>query len=408
MTLEKQIEEALIAKLTDLKYTYRPDIRDHDSLKNNFRLNFERLNRVRLSDSEFERLLEQVISNDVYASAKLLRENNTFEREDGTPLHYTLVNIKDWCKNNFEVVNQLRINTQNSHQRYDVILLINGVPVVQIELKGLAISPRRAMQQIIEYKNAPGNGYGNTLLCFMQLFIVSNRSDTWYFANNNNRHFNFDADERFLPLYQFAGEDNKKITQLDNFAEKFLSKCILGEMISRYMVLVASEQKLLMMRPYQIYAVRAIVDCIHQNRGNGYIWHTTGSGKTLTSFKASTLLKSNPDIDKCLFVVDRKDLDRQTREEFNKFQAGCVEENTNTETLVRRLLSDDYADKVIVTTIQKLGLALDGSNKKKYKERLEPLRSKRVPPFPIRRQPQGDQRIFPERPTVRLYRDTYF
>lgn len=378
MTSEKKIEEALIAKLTDLKYTYRPDIRDHDSLKNNFRLNFESLNRVRLSDSEFERLLEQVISNDVYASAKLLREQNTFEREDGTPLHYTLVNIKDWCKNNFEVINQLRINTQNSHQRYDVILLINGVPVVQIELKGLAISPRRAMQQIVEYKNAPGNGYGNTLLCFMQLFIVSNRSDTWYFANNNSRHFNFDADERFLPLYQFAAEDNKKITQLDNFAEKFLSKCILGEMISRYMVLVASEQKLLMMRPYQIYAVRAIVDCIHQNRGNGYIWHTTGSGKTLTSFKASTLLKSNPDIDKCLFVVDRKDLDRQTREEFNKFQAGCVEENTNTETLVRRLLSDGYADKVIVTTIQKLGLALDGSYKKNYKERLESLRSKRM------------------------------
>jgi type I restriction enzyme R subunit len=132
-------------------------------------------------------------------------------------------------------------------------------------------------------------------------------------------------------------------------------------MISRYMVLVASEQKLLIMRPYQIYAVKAIVECIHQNCGNGYIWHTTGSGKTLTSFKASTLLKDNPDIDKCLFVVDRKDLDRQTREEFNRFQEGCVEENTNTETLVRRLLSDDYADKVIVTTIQKLGLALDGS-----------------------------------------------
>jgi type I restriction enzyme R subunit len=147
-------------------------------------------------------------------------------------------------------------------------------------------------------------------------------------------------------------------------------------MISRYMVLVASEQKLLMMRPYQIYAVKAIVECIHQNCGNGYIWHTTGSGKTLTSFKASTLLKDNPDIDKCLFVVDRKDLDRQTREEFNRFQEGCVEENTNTETLVRRLLSDDYADKVIVTTIQKLGLALDGANN--YKERLEPLRNQRM------------------------------
>jgi len=141
---------------------------------------------------------------------------------------------------------------------------------------------------------------------------------------------------------------------------------------------VASEQKLLVMRPYQIYAVKAIVDCIHQNRGNGYIWHTTGSGKTLTSFKASTLLKDNPDIEKCLFVVDRKDLDRQTREEFNKFQEGCVEENTNTETLVRRMLSDDYANKVIVTTIQKLGLALDPNNKNNYKERLQVLRDKRI------------------------------
>jgi type I restriction enzyme R subunit len=159
-------------------------------------------------------------------------------------------------------------------------------------------------------------------------------------------------------------------------------------MISRYMVLVASEQKMLMMRPYQIYAVKAIVDCIEQNCGNGYIWHTTGSGKTLTSFKASTLLKDRDDIHKCLFVVDRKDLDRQTREEFNKFQEGCVEENTNTATLVRRLLSDDYADKVIVTTIQKLGLALDQNSKRNqnrqkhgresYADILAPLRDKRM------------------------------
>src|SRR5690606_56128 len=176
-------------------------------------------------------------------------------------------------------------------------------------------------------------------------------------------------EERFLPIYQFADEANKKVSHLDSFAETFLAKCTLGQTISRYMVLIQSEQKLMMMRPYQVYAVKAIVDCIHQNRGNGYIWHTTGSGKTLTSFKASTLLKSNNDIEKCLFVVDRKDLDRQTREEFNKFQEGSVEENTNTETLVRRLLSTDYADKVIVTTIQKLGLALDGTQKNNYKER---------------------------------------
>jgi len=380
-TTESQIELDLVAKLGDLKYTCRPDIRDRAALEANFREKFEALNRVKLTDSEFQRLLDGVITPDVYSAAQRLRSINSFERDDGTPLNYTLVNIKDWCKNHFEVVNQLRINTDNSHHRYDVMLLINGVPVVQIELKTLAVSPRRAMQQIVDYKNDPGNGYGKTLLCFVQLFVVSNRADTWYFANNNARHFSFNADERFLPVYQFAAEDNKKITHLDAFAEKFLAKCTLGQMISRYTVLVASEQKLLMMRPYQIYAVQAIVDCIHQNCGNGYIWHTTGSGKTLTSFKASTLLKDNPDIDKCLFVVDRKDLDRQTREEFNRFQENCVEENTNTETLVRRLLSDDYADKVIVTTIQKLGLALEdsnGGNKRNYKERLEPLRNQRM------------------------------
>lgn len=378
MTIENQIEINLIKQLTELKYTYRPDIVDRRTLEQNFKNKFETLNRVKLSENEFLRLREDIIEPDVFAASKLLRERQYFQREDGTPLHYTLVNIKDWCKNDYEVINQLRINTENSHQRFDVILLINGLPVVQIELKKLDISPRKAMQQIVDYKNEAGNGYGNTLLCFIQLFIVSNRANTYYFANNKNQHFAFNADEQFLPVYQLADESNKRITHLETFSEKFLTKCTLGEMISKYMVLVESEQKLLIMRPYQIYAVKAIVNCIHQNRGNGFIWHTTGSGKTLTSFKASTLLKDNPDIEKCLFVVDRKDLDRQTREEFNKFQEGSVEENTNTETLVRRLLSTDYTDKVIVTTIQKLGLALDGTNKRNYKERLEPLSNKRV------------------------------
>ncbi len=385
---ERDLEEDLVAKLRDLKYEYRPDIRDRAKLEENFRQKFEQLNRVTLTDGEFQRLLDEVVTADVFTSARILRERNNFTRDDGTPLNYTLVNIKDWCKNSFEVVNQLRINTDNSHHRYDVILLINGVPVVQIELKTLGISPRRAMEQIVDYKNDPGNGYTRTILCFLQLFIVSNRDRTFYFANNNTRHFSFNADERFLPVYEFADVENKKIVHLDSFAETFLAKCTLGQTISRYMVLVASEQKLLMMRPYQVYAVKAIVDSIAQDCGNGYIWHTTGSGKTLTSFKASTLLKDNPDIEKCLFVVDRKDLDRQTREEFNKFQEGCVEENTNTASLVRRLVSDDYADKVIVCTIQKLGLALDENSKrnkqqkkdgkKSFKEQLEPLRDKRI------------------------------
>jgi type I restriction enzyme R subunit len=385
---EDGIEYGFIGKLQSLKYEYRPDITDRASLERNFREKFEALNRVRLTDGEFARLLDEIITPDVFTAAKTLRQINAFTREDGTPLNYTLVNIRDWCKNTFEVINQLRINTDNSHHRYDVIILINGVPCVQVELKTLGINPRRAMEQIVEYKNDPGNGYSRTLLCFLQLFIVSNRASTYYFANNNARHFAFNAEERFLPIYQFASEDNRKITHLDDFAETFLVKCTLGTTISRYMVLIASEQKLLMMRPYQVYQVKAIVDCIHDNSGNGYIWSTTGSGKTLTSFKASTLLKDNPDIEKCVFVVDRKDLDRQTREEFNRFQEGCVEGNTNTASLVRRLLSEDYADKVIVTTIQKLGLALDENSKRNkqrtrngqttYKEQLGALKNKRI------------------------------
>lgn len=378
MVNEPQIEYGFIGKLQDLKYTYRSDIRDRTALEQNFRQKFEILNRVKLSDAEFARLRDEIVNPDVFTASKTLRQRNTFIREDGTPLQYTLVNIKDWCKNEFEVINQLRMNTQNSAHRYDVILLVNGVPVVQIELKTLQISPRRAMQQIVDYKADPGNGYTNSLLCFMQLFIVSNSRETFYFSNNKAQHFQFNADEQYLPVYKWATTDNTKIDNIYDFSSAFLAKCTLAEMISRYMVLVESEQKLMVMRPYQIYAVKAIVDCIRDNRGNGYIWHTTGSGKTLTSFKASTLLKDNDDIHKCLFVVDRKDLDRQTREEFNKFQEGSVEENTNTETLVRRMLSEDYADKVIVTTIQKLGLALDGANKRNYKERLKPLSTKRI------------------------------
>ena len=377
--LEHDIEQQLIHKLTEgLKYTRREDIRDRAALEANFRAHFEELNRVRLSDAEFSRLLDMIVSSDVYEAACTLRERHTLERDDGSQLSFTLLNTRDWCKNSFEVVNQLRINTANSHHRYDVILLLNGIPVVQIELKNQDISPRVAMKQIADYKRDPGNGYTRTLLCFIQLFIVSNRNDTLYFANNNDKHFTFDAEERFLPVYRFADRDNRKITGLDAFADAFLAKCALAGMISRYMVLVATERQLIMMRPYQIYAVEAIEECIARNDGNGYIWHTTGSGKTLTSFKASTLLKGDPGIAKCLFVVDRKDLDRQTREEFNKFQEKCVEENTNTATLVRRLLSTDYADKVIVTTIQKLALALDAGGRAGWREKLARLRDERM------------------------------
>ena len=385
ITHKQNLEESLVTKLRNLKYEYRPDIRDQAKLETNFREKFEALNRVNLTDREFQRLLDEIVTPDVYETARSLRNRGTFIREDSTPLNYTLVNIQDWSKNKFEIVNQLRINTDNNHHLYGVMLLINGVPVVQIQLKTLEINPRRAMEQIVQHKNNPENGYTKTLLSFIQLFIISNRTDTWYFTNNNARHFTFGTNEEFLPIYQFADEDNIKITDLDDFADRFLAKCSLGQMISKYMVLIASEQKLLIMRPYQIYAVKTIVECIDHNNGNGYIWHTNGSGKTVTSFKTATLLKTNPNIHKCLFVVDRKDLDHQTRKEFNRFQERCVEENTNTEALIRRLESDEDADKVIVTTIQKLGLALDENNKQNcaqgrstFKQRLGKIRNKRM------------------------------
>lgn len=376
---ETQLEQQFIEKLQQLKYTYRSDIRDLDSLENNFREKFERLNYVSLSDDEFYKLLQENVTSDVFAASKHLRERQTFVRNDGTSFDYSLVNLRDWCKNEFEVVNQLSINTANSHQRYDVIILINGLPLVQIELKRHSVSPMKAVEQIVRYKQDRGNGYTNTLMCFMQLFIVSNGvSDTMYFSNNSDEHFHFDATNNYLPVYHAAKPDNQKVVQLFEFSDLMLQKNELGKLISRYMVLVETEKKILVMRPYQIYAVESIVNCVSQGNQNGYIWHTTGSGKTLTSFKASTLLKYNNDIEKCVFVVDRKDLDKQTRDEFNKFQEGCVEQNANTGALVSRLESTDYADKVIVTTIQKLSIALDTSNKNKYYQRLERLKDKRI------------------------------
>ena len=373
--LEKDIENNLINILSsNLKFTYREDIKDRKALEENFRQKFNRHNYVNLTDLEFARLLDEIVTSDVFEASKKLRTINTFMRQDETPLQYSLINTKDVCKNDFEFVTQLKINTRNSFQRYDVVLLINGLPVMQIELKTVDVSPRRAMQQIIDYKNDSGNGYQNTLLCFIQIFAVSNFTNTYYFANNNNKYFNFNAEEQYLPVYQWANRQNERVSRLDNFAESFLKKEKLGVMISRYMVLLETERRILIMRPYQIYAVKAIMKCIEENRGNGYIWHTTGSGKTLTSFKAATLMKDNPNIDKCLFVVDRKDLDKQTRDEFNRFQEKCVEENTNTGELVRHMLSTNYADKIIVCTIQKLGIALDSH----YREQLKAIKNQRL------------------------------
>ncbi|MFB9124557.1 type I restriction endonuclease [Paraburkholderia dipogonis] len=388
-TTENQIELELIAKLRELKYVYRPDIRDRAALEANFRAKFQELNRVALTDDEFQRLLDEIVSPDVFTAAQTLRNRNAFTRNDGTPLNYTLVNTADWCKNTFEVVSQLRINTDYSHHRYDVLLLINGVPVVQVELKTLGINPRRAIEQVVEYKNDPGNGYMRTLLCFVQLFIVSNRDSTYYFANNNERHFAFTADELFLPVYQYADSNNFKINGMDRFADAFLAKCSLGQMISRYMVLVASDQRLLIMRPYQIYAVKNIVECIEKHLGNGYVWHTTGSGKTLTSFKASTLLKADPNIEKVPFSLwTVKTLTvRLARSSTASKKAASKRTPTLAHSSVA-CFQTKLPTRSSCVRSKKLGLALDENSRRNrgrekkglstYTDLLEPLRGKRI------------------------------
>ena len=213
-TREAEIEARFIEQLIGLGYKYRSDIKDKHSLEANFRQHFDKLNGVVLTDDEFKRLKEQIITQDVFVASKELRVTDVFMREHDIPLYYTLVNLEDWCKNEFEVVNQLRINTENSFHRYDVVILINGLPVVQVELKEYETNPKRAMEQIVKYKNDIGNGYTNSLLCFIQLFIVSNEIKTFYFANNREEFFEFDDNERFLPVYTYADANNEKINKL--------------------------------------------------------------------------------------------------------------------------------------------------------------------------------------------------
>ena len=374
ITLEKMTEQKLINHLIKLGYIYREDINDKDTLHENFRKHFNRMNGLTLSDQDFNNLCTDLISTNVFDCAEILRTRQYFERDDKTPLYYNLMDTKDWCKNTFEIVNQLKLNTDNSHHRYDVIILMNGLPVVQIELKRQLESIHKAVEQIVKYKNDKGNPYRHSLMCFMQLFIVSNQHTTKYFTNNNAKFFSFDAKSIYTPIYQLATSKNKSILNLTQFTDIFFKKCALAEHIARHMILVKNNKQILMMRPYQIFAVENIMSTTSNEIGNGYIWHTTGSGKTLTSFKAATLLKEDKHIYKCLFVVDRKDLDTQTREEFNSFQNNCVEENANTQSLINRLLSPEKSDKIIVTTIQKLNKALQ----EQYVKQLTEIKNKKI------------------------------
>ncbi len=342
---EAQLEIALIKRLTGLGWD-PVTIPDSAALNANLQAQLEAHNGLTFSADEFRRILNHLEKGSVFDKAHMLRDRMVLHRDDGTTTHINFFNKEDWCRNRYQVTSQVTI--EGSYKtRYDVTLLVNGLPLIQIELKRRGMELREAFNQINRYQRH-SFWAGNALFQYVQLFVISNGVNTKYYANNRNQDFK--------QTFFWAEEDNTAITRLDAFADAFLEKCFVSKMIAKYIVLHESDKVLMVLRPYQFYAVEAIVDRVMKGRKNGYIWHTTGSGKTLTSFKASQILIENPKVAKVVFVVDRADLDYQTTKEFNFFSAGSVDGTDNTRALVGQLA--DPGTKLVVTTIQKLNTAI--------------------------------------------------
>ena len=357
---EQHLENTLIRELQKQNYIYKQDIRDVNALNKNFREHLEKRNQDKfkgtpLTDKEFDRLLDDIKTADIYKASETLRGQYALTREDSSIIYLSFFNSNDWCTNDFEVVNQFVLAQDQTTNRYDVILLINGLPLVHIELKRDSITPRRALEQIERYKKNNAHGIGNSLFCFVQIFIVATESLSYYCVNNDLKSFQTGVNSQFLPIFTWSDKDNNKLNHLiTEFTPNFLDKCFISKMIARYIVLIKTKRKLMILRAYQVHATESIMEHLDNSYKNGYIWHTTGSGKTLTSFKCATILRDKDEFDKILFVVDRKDLDKQTIDEFNKFEEKCVDKTKNTKELVKRLASDNKESKVIVTTLQKL------------------------------------------------------
>ncbi|MCL6284273.1 type I restriction endonuclease subunit R [Ruegeria sp. 2012CJ41-6] len=360
---EQQLEDALIAQLEILGWD-KVTIAGEQDLLENLKRQLEKHNRVLLSDLEFRQILNKLSRGNIYEKAKTLRDMVDYTRDDGTTGHIQLINQIQWCKNQYQVTHQVTMTGKYTN-RYDVTLLVNGLPLVQIELKRRGLEMKEAFNQTNRYhRHSFSAGY--RLFDFIQLFVISNGVNTKYYANNPVHR------RDFKQTFFWAGEDNKKIAQLSEFAEAFLEKCQLSKLITKYIVLHESDQLLMALRPYQFYAVEAIVERVVNTTKNGYIWHTTGSGKTLTSFKAAQILTQSKHVHKVVFVVDRKDLDFQTIKEFNSFQEGSVDATNNTRKLV-----DQFADDtpLIVTTLQKLNTAI---SKERHLKVMEGLKDKRM------------------------------
>jgi type I restriction enzyme R subunit len=357
---EAQLEKSLIERLGRLGFE-GVSIEDSEALEQNLRSQLEKFNNVTFSDQEFERILNHLKKGDRYYKAKTLRDYFNLVRDDGTSKHIRFFNMDQWCKNLYQVTRQVT-QVGRYENRYDVTLLINGLPLVQVELKRRGVEMKEAFNQIQRYHK---HSFTGTLFEYAQIFVISNGVNTKYFSNNPKQSF----EQTFF----WTDGENRKITQLEQFTDVFLEKCAISEMIAEYIVLAESLQIPMVLRPYQYYAVKAIERRVIESGKNGYIWHTTGSGKTLTSFKTSQILSRNPDIKKILFVVDRKDLDIQTTKEFNSFSDGSVDGTDNTRHLVSQLA--DQNRKLIVTTIQKLDIAI---GRESYLKQFEYLKNEKV------------------------------
>lgn len=357
---EQQLEKTLIAKLGRLGFE-SVAIEDGDALLANLRAQLEKFNKITFSDTEFTRILNHLNKGDRFQKAKTLRDRLALARDDESTFYVRFFNMDQWCKNEYQVTHQI---TQRGRyeNRYDVTLLINGLPLVHIELKRRGVEMKEAFNQIQRYHK---HSFTGTLFEYVQIFVISNGVNTKYFSNN--------PEQSYEQTFYWTDAENIKITKLDEFADVFLEKCAVSEMIAEYIVLAESLKIPMILRPYQYYAVKAIESRVRKSDKNGYIWHATGSGKTLTSFKASQILSLMPEVKKILFVVDRKDLDIQTTKEFNSFSDGSVDGTDNTRNLVAQL--EDKKRKLIVTTIQKLDIAI---GRESYIKQFEYLADEKV------------------------------
>lgn len=363
---EAALENGLIATLQQMNYEY-VQIEEEKNLRTNFKSQLEKHNKKRLeeigrtefTEAEFEKILIYLEGGTRFEKAKKLRDLFPLELDDGERLWVEFLNRTHWCQNEFQVSHQITVEGRKKC-RYDVTILINGLPLVQIELKRRGVELKQAYNQIQRYHKTSFHG----LFDYIQLFVISNGVNTRYFANNPNSGYKF--------TFNWTDADNVPFNELEKFATSFFDKCTLGKIIGKYIVLHEGDKCLMVLRPYQFYAVEKILDRVKNSNNNGYIWHTTGAGKTLTSFKAAQLVAELDDVDKVMFVVDRHDLDTQTQSEYEAFEPGAVDSTDNTDELVKRLHGNS---KIIITTIQKLNAAV---SKQWYSRRIEEIRHSRI------------------------------